>query len=418
MTNTMEASRIRARDRAQSEIPEADYPRLSLIGSAHLINDLAGNMMTSLTPYFVVRGLMSTTVAGVVLLVYLFGSSILQPIFGYLSDRRGRRYFAVLGPLWIAIAAALFGWLQSVPAWLCLAAFGGIGTAAFHPQAAAMVNSLSRHRKGWAMSFFSLGGNIGFALGPVAAATLATVGLRWSALVLVPGLVLTLLLALYAPQPAEFSRESRAEELRRSIQTSRRPLSLVVGVIALRSGAQYGLIIFLPLYFHARGYPTQLGSIFAFVLTACGAVGGLWGGRLSDVHGRRPVVVLSLLCTAPLIVMALLLPPLFAWPVYSAAGVALVFSNSVTVVQGQELLPGSAGVASGLTLGFGFGLSGVIASLLSTFADHTGVVTAIFVTPVIVLVAAALAYFVPDLQRPNVASGAERVVAAEPGRGA
>lgn len=365
------------------------------------MNDLYGNFITSLMPYLVIRGDITTTGAGFVLLLYLFGSSVLQPIFGLISDRTGRRAFAVIGPVWVGLAAAAMARANTTLMLLTVAGVGGLGTAAFHPQAASMVDSLSPTNKGRSMAYFSMGGNIGFALGPVAAAVVATIGLEWSPVMLLPGAIIGVALARYAPHAGRSEESFAVADLRDTIRVAWRQINLVVSVIAIRSAAQYALIIFLPLYYHLRGFPAELGSYYAFVLSLSGALGGLAGGHLSDLYGRRRIVVLSLLITAPLLVVTLLVPTGFVWPLVALSGAALLASNSVTVVQGQELLPRHRGLASGLTLGLGFGLSGVIASGLTTLADHIGVEAAIFAAPGLALVAAVVAAFVRNPAGPG-----------------
>lgn len=376
------------------ELSRIDYPRIGLLSAGHLTNDMYGNLLTSLVPYLVLAGLVTKTIAGLVLLVYLAGSSVLQPFFGLLADRSGRRGFAIVGPLWVGGAACLVGLTTSTAMIFVLAAVAGLGTAAFHPQAATMVNALSPRGKGWSMSLFSMGGNIGFAIGPILAAGVALLGLHWSPLAIVPGLIVTVPLALFVPAAAHHHSVPGAEKLTHAAGKSWRPLALIVSVIATRSAAQYSLIIFLPLYFSARGLPAELGSLSAFVLSVAGALSGLLGGHLSDLYGRRPVVVLSLVLAAPLLLAALLVRGPLTWPLLVLAGAALLASSSVTVVQGQELLPAHTGVASGLTLGIGFGLSGVIASSLTILSDHIGVTNATLLVPALPLLGAVLAVFV------------------------
>lgn len=218
---------------------------------------------------------------------------------------------------------------------------------------------------------------------------------------LLPGAIIGVALARYAPHAGRSEESFAVADLRDTIRVAWRQINLVVSVIAIRSAAQYALIIFLPLYYHLRGFPAELGSYYAFVLSLSGALGGLAGGHLSDLYGRRRIVVLSLLITAPLLVVTLLVPTGFVWPLVALSGAALLASNSVTVVQGQELLPRHRGLASGLTLGLGFGLSGVIASGLTTLADHIGVEAAIFAAPGLALVAAVVAAFVRNPAGPG-----------------
>jgi FSR family fosmidomycin resistance protein-like MFS transporter len=382
--------------RTQVASAETDYPRVALLSLGHLANDAYGSLISSLTPYLVLRGAISTTAAGLVLFIYLIGSSLLQPLIGVASDRTGRRLFAVLGPIWIGVAAGLTGWAGNALALLALAAVGGIGTAAFHPQAAAMVNRLSGRNRGFVMSIFSMGGNIGFALGPLVAAGIATVGLHWSPVTIVPGLAVTALLLRFAPDV----RRAKAEEVPATMRSIPgrvwTALSLIVLVIALRSGVLYGLMLFLPLYYHAHGFSAQLGSAYAFLLTFSGALGGLAGGSLSDRYGRRPQVVLSLLISVPLVYASFAAVGPLVWLLMAASGAVLLSSNSVTVVQAQDLLPANTGMVSGLTMGLGFGLSGVVAFALGALADLVGVQTAIYVVPLLAPIAAAAAWLVPE----------------------
>ena len=376
--------------------PSTDYGRVCLLSLGHLTNDLYGNLITALMPYLVIEGRITATLAGLILLAYLVGSSILQPIFGLMSDSSGRRIFVILGPIWIGVAAGLVGWVGSAGLLFVLAFIGGIGTAAFHPQAASMVNRISPSNKGWSMSIFSTGGNVGFALGPVAAALLAVAGLHWTPIIVFPGIILTGLLAYYSPHLGRRAVHLDKPNFSEIFRKSGRSLGLIVGTIATRSAVQYALIIFLPLYYHARGGSAELGSYYAFVLSICGAIGGLAGGALSDRFGRRRIVVASLLVASPLLMSALLVSGPLVWPLIAISGAVLLSSNSVTVVQGQELLPASTGIASGFTLGLAFGLSGVIGSSLTALSDHIGLHSTILLIPFLPLVAAALAAGVPD----------------------
>jgi FSR family fosmidomycin resistance protein-like MFS transporter len=319
----------------------------------------------------------------------------MQPIFGLYSDRSGTRLFAIGGPVLVGVSAGLLGWVNSSISLLLLVALGGVGTAAFHPQAASMVDRLSTRSKGWAMSIFSMGGNIGFACGPLAAAVVALIGLRWGIALILPGLLVCALMALYSPTPGGLSERVELAKVREQVTRAWRPLSLIVAVIATRSSVQFAMILFLPLYYHSRGFSAELGSYYAFVLSIAGAVGGLVGGRLSDTYGRKIVVTSSLLISGPLLLGAVLAPPLAVWPLIAVGGAFLIASNSVTVVQGQEWLPGNTGIASGVTLGVGFGLSGILASLLSVLAPHAGVNVVVYLVPLLAWLAAALGALIP-----------------------
>lgn len=383
---------------ATQDAGHPDMRRVSLIGLGHFTNDLYGNLATSMAPYFVIAGKLSAPVAGAMVLVFLAGSSVFQPLFGIISDRSGRRWFAVAGPAWIGCCMSLL--VIAPGAWtiFVLVALGGVGTAAFHPQGASMVNRLAGQSRGWAMSIFSTGGNLGYGLGPILAATLWAINSRWTVLVAVPGLACSALLFRFAPTVKSHGMTSAGSSLR-DAKANVGPLSLIVLVIAIRSGAMSAVIFLAPLYFHAQHLPPSWGSYGSTIFLLAGAAFGLYAGRLSDRIGRKPVVVWSLIAASPLILLIAILPGLTTWPAMAAAGAAILASNSVTVVQAQEMLPANAGLAAGLSLGLGFGLSGVITLLVSIISKPVGPQQTIVLAASLPLLAAALAAVLPEGRR-------------------
>ena len=379
-------------------VPSSDMGRISLIGMGHFTNDLYGNVATSMAPYFVLGGRLSAPAAGALVLVYLGGSSVLQPLFGIISDRSGRRWFAVVGPMWIGCCMSALVVLPS--AWMIFVAvaIGGIGTAAFHPQGASMVNKLAGRNRGWAMSIYSTGGSIGYGLGPLLAAILWRINNRWCLLAVIPGIVCSGFLFRYAPTVRSSAMESAGKSLR-DARANIGPLARIVLVIALRSGAMSAVIFLAPLIFHQQGLPAAWGSYGSTIFLLTGAAFGLYAGQLSDRVGRKPVVIWSLVAAAPLTLLIAISPGLYAWPVMAVAGMALVASNGVTVVQAQELLPGNVGLAAGLTLGLGFGLSGLITFVVSTVTKVASPEETLALVAALPLVAASLAMTMPVERR-------------------
>jgi FSR family fosmidomycin resistance protein-like MFS transporter len=373
-------------------VAPTDLRRVWLLAFGHFTNDAYGNLATSMAPYFVLAGKMTPAVAGTVVLVYLAGSSVLQPIFGIVSDRTGRRWFAVAGPMWVGLMMSLM--IAAPWAWAIFvcASLAGVGTAAFHPQGASMVNRVAGPARGWSMSIFSMGGNLGFGLGPVLAAVMASANSAWAIAMAVPGIICSSVLFKFAPVVKSQHMESTGKSLRDARQNAG-ALTIIVLIIAIRSGAMSAVIFLCPLYFHSQHLPANWGSIGSSIFLLMGAIAGLYAGRLSDRVGRTPIVMWSLVASAPLIFLVANVRGLVAWPVLAAAGVAILASNSVTVVQAQELLPANAGLAAGLTLGLGFGLSGVITFVASNVTQLAGPRDTLMLAAVLPLIAAGLAIF-------------------------
>lgn len=311
-------------------------------------------------------------------------SSVIQPIFGMVSDRFRTGWFVPVGVLWTAVAMGLVGLAPSYPLVVALVGLAGLGTAAFHPRAMMAVYLVSGERRGLGAAIFSTGGNLGFALGPVVGSLLVLgYGLPATAALIPVGLLLFLVILFY---PGEYLRrgEGRRTASRRLEPERRHPvpwlaLTAVCLIVTLRSWVYMSTITYLPLLFADRGIALASGSLILTMFLAAGAVAGLFGGHLSDRFGRKIVIVGSSLIFPLLAAALLLVQGPWLWLFAGASGAALLASFSVTIVLAQELLPDNLGLASGLILGLGFGTGGLGAALTGSLADRFGLDAAFWV---------------------------------------
>ena len=167
-------------------------------------------------------------------------------------------------------------------------------------------------------------------------------------------------------------------------------------MIAARTFLFWGMLTFVPLYFVDVLHRSEAtGNSALVVFLVGGAVGTLVGGRLADRIGRRPVVIGSLTLASPLVVLFLAAPAALATPLLFVIGAAVISSFAVTVVMGQEYLPGRIGVASGVTLGLAIGLGGIGAPLLGLLADAQGLEVALLVAGMLPLIGVAATLTLP-----------------------
>jgi len=158
----------------------------------------------------------------------------------------------------------------------------------------------------------------------------------------------------------------------------------MVGVVVVRSFVYFGLVAFVASYYErVLGVSPALGNAALTVMLASGAVGTLVMGPLADRFGRRTIVGISMLLLPPLIFCFTLSGPFVGMALLALVGAATVGTFGITVVMGQEYLPGRIGLAAGITMGLSIGLGGVGAPLLGFLADRAGL-------PVTMLVIAAL----------------------------
>jgi FSR family fosmidomycin resistance protein-like MFS transporter len=243
-----------------------------------------------------------------------------------------------------------------------------------------------------------VGGNVGFALGPIlAAAFISVFGLRGGILLAVPGLLVGLALIFvlrYLQEFAPSGKEAAAAAGRQ--EAERRGLVLLLVVVGLRSVAHMGLFTFIPLWEKSQGHSANYGTFVLGGFLIAGAVGTLCGGPLADRFGRRPVLRWSFVVATPLILVYVLVGGPIGIAAVICAGAAVIGTFGVSLVMSQEYLPARVGMASGLSIGLAIGLGGVAALTLGAVADAVDLRTALICTAI----GPALALFVSMLLPP------------------
>lgn len=346
--------------------------KISALSFAHLLNDWYMNYIQTLLPFLVMAGL-GVSKGAFLVSAFTITSSILQPVFGYLVDQRNQRWMVYVGTLWMAVLISFIGVIDYYPLMVVIAALAGLGTAAFHPQASAMVSGVSGNRKGFFQACFTAAGNVGWALTPLMVVPFVQrYGLDLTPVYILPGVVVALLLWFFAPRglsKAKIAPPPLLEVLRETWAE----LTKVVTVVAFRSLAYFGLIAFLPLYLQSTNVSLVTSSKMLFVMLFAGAMGGITGGYFSDRIGRKAVIVISLLVASPLFYLFITTSGLLSYVWLALAGAALLASFSVTVVVAQEIISKNAAMASGLMLGFGVGIGGLGVGLFGIIAEQMGI---------------------------------------------
>ena len=373
---------------------QIQYAKIGVLSLAHMFNDLYSNYLPQLFPFLVVLSPgFTATRATILVSAFTFTSSMVQPLFGYFLDRKGKRWLVHVGTLWMAVLLSLTGWVDNYWLMVFLAALAGLGTAAFHPQASTMVNVLSGDYKAVMLSFFVAFGNVGFALGPLLLVPLfEAYGLRATAVTVIPGFLVAVLLYFFAPGNTELSGPvPEFSAVIQSLKSSTRELAAIIGVIAIRSLSYSGMLAILPLYFKSQNLSNIAASHLLTIMLFAGAVGGLLGGFLSDYYGRKQLIVGSLLLSSPLFFAFFYTQGALSMIFLALAGAALLSSFSVTVVAAQEAIPDNKALAAGLTMGFAGGIGGLAVILIGRIGDRWGLASAIFVLFLLPLAAGLVA---------------------------
>jgi FSR family fosmidomycin resistance protein-like MFS transporter len=340
---------------------------LILLSLGHLMTDISQGALPALLPFLKEALGLSYTAAGLVLLVSNLTSSIIQPLFGLISDRRPKPFLIPLGILMAAVGISLSGLSPNYFTLLALVVFCGLGVAAFHPEGFKTAHFFIGGKKATGMSLFAVGGNLGFALGPFTLTWLVTIfSLKGTLFYLGPGLVMVGLMVFFLSSvrytdPARLESGASAAPAGSS---SYRQLTL--------------LVTYIPFYYinYLKGDPLLAGKMVTTFLVS-GTVGTLVGAPLADRWGHKRFLTLTMLLMVPLLFLFLRVQGWGTFAVLACSGFVLISSFSVTVVMAQDLLPGRLGLASGLMVGFAIGTGGLGVTLLGTVADAWGVPAAL-----------------------------------------
>ncbi|MGI6405763.1 MAG: MFS transporter [Syntrophaceticus sp.] len=393
---------------------------LFLLSFGHLVTDMMSGALPVLLPVLKSEFSLSYTKLGVIILISNVISSVIQPVFGIWSDRKVILWLLPTGCLVAALGMAFVGFAPSYIFVLLAVAVSGIGAAAYHPEGSKQAFLISGERKATALSIYSVGGNIGHALGPmIAIALLGFGGRQGMAWLLIIGIFAAFLLSHYLPVVQRFVVQN--SNVQSKTDTSVRQnadshvsknvikkgvlygLFLLLMIIVLRSLVHIGLTNFIPLYVEEYLHGSkEYGGLLLTVFLLSGALGTIVGGPVADRIGRKKIMVLSFLLVVPLLWMFLFSSGIWTLLFAALSGFVLISTFSVTVVYAQELIPHNVGLASGLTLGFAFGIGAIGGLAFGAAADVWGVPAVLKAICLLPIPAILLAIALPNERKREV----------------
>ncbi len=383
------------------------YAIIFAISVCHLLNDMMQSLLPAIYPNLKVQFGLNFAQVGIVTLVYQATASILQPMVGLYADRRPTPLALPGGTLFTLAGLVVLSVAHGYGVLLLGASLLGVGSSVFHPEASRVARMAAGKRHGLAQSMFQVGGNVGSAIGPLAA---ALVVFRWgqsslgffALLALLSGTILWNVGRWYKHHGlARLHRAAAGSRGTRAL-SNRATVNAILILVALIF-SKYVYLASLSSYYtfyliHHFGVSVQAAQLYLFVFLAAVAVGTVIGGPIGDRIGRRYVIWASILGPLP---FTLLLPHVgLAWtaPLTIVIGLILASAFPAIVVFAQELLPGKVGMIAGLFFGLSFGVGGLGAALLGVLADWKSIEFVYQVCAYLPLIG-LLAALLPDIER-------------------
>jgi len=368
---------------------------IALLALGHLCVDTNGGAIAAILPYIKVAQNLSYTAVGILVLVTNLTSSVVQPVFGYYSDRRARRWMLPTAVLFAGLGMGLTGLAGNYWIVMLLLVVMGLGSASYHPEGYRTAAAVAGARKATAISWFSVGGNVGIAIGPpVITFLVVNFGLRGTLGMIIPSIAIS---AMILPALSVVGAETRAHPAVGSASAAEvnrwGAMAILIVVVAIRSWTQLGFATYIPFYVleTLKAGPERVASML-FVFLGAGAVGTLIGGPMADRWGAKRFIVWGFLFTVPMGVLFLRSSGALAYIFLALFGGAVVATFTTSVVLGQAYLPRAPGMASGLIVGLAMGTGGLAVTLFGRIADVYGVPVVLWICallPIAGLLAAA-----------------------------
>jgi FSR family fosmidomycin resistance protein-like MFS transporter len=375
---------------ARSDIDPAVYR----LAGAHFVSDAYSNLYAPLLPALIPRLGLSLAAAGTLAMLFQLSASVSQLGFGHVADRWRPRLLMVAGPFVSVALLSLIGvaWSPAVLGVVLVA--GGLGGAAFHPAAAALVHRLGGRRRGLAMSIHITGGSIGYSLAPVLFAPfVGTFGLSWTPLLALPGLLILAAILARAPAVSPFGAGPSGGFS--DLRPYAKPLTLLYLIVVLRTMTSLSLATFVPVLLTRQGWSVGMAGAAVSIYLFAASMGGFTGGPLADRFGSKRVIAASMVLATPLLVAATRTE---GWPLVillAAGGFFLQSTLPVNVTFAHQVAPVSAATVSSLMMGFAWGTGGLTAPLVGSMADRLGIEPTLTAIAFLPLLASLCAFPLP-----------------------
>ncbi len=344
----------------------------------HFACDLYPGLLPALLPIFSDRHGWSFTEAGILITVMQASCNISQPIIGIIYDHKPMRFLIWSG---LIIAGLPFCFVMNINRFdmmIIAMVVSGIGVGMFHPAAAVTAGRVAdENRKGISMALFSSGGHVSFMTAPfIVVLIVKNIGDAYMPLVITPALIMALFFVFNRSFTVHEGHGFSLGEWFSSLFESGRELFILWLVASFRAVVLVLVGSFMPMLAMARGASYVKGAYFLSVTILASMAGMFIGGHLSDIHGRRKIMAITMLVSSPLLYGFL----------YTSGAVSIIFlimgmgalssTLPVSIILAQRANPKLAGIASSLVMGLSFAMGALTATPFGMLADYTGIETA------------------------------------------
>lgn len=378
--------------------PKHDRRYSYLMMIAHLCDDLNQSALVAVIPFLVLHNGYSYAEVTALLLASNAASAIIQPLFGWLGDKKPRPWLMAAGIFLAGIGMAGVGVLPNYPLIMASAMLSGIGVAMFHPEGGRLGNLTAGEQKGKGMSIFAVGGKLGFTFGPlVATAAITLWGLPGTLIFIIPSTLCAAILLSQNKALLSYSNPDKQSSDESLYQDNWVGFGFVMGAISCRSIMYYAFLSFIPLFLvynlgQEEAFASSVISLFALVC-AVGTIASGWAGQLL---GAKRLIIVSYACVAiEVVIFAFNGSLIVALILIAFLALTCDISYPSAVAMGQSFVPHHLGMASGLSFGVMVCIGGLMTPVFGLIGDYFGLQVVMLCVTAIALLGIIITLFIP-----------------------
>ena len=378
--------------------PKHDRRYSYLMMIAHLCDDLTQGALVAVIPFLVLHNGYSYAEVTALLLASNAASAIIQPLFGWLGDKKPRPWLMAAGIFLAGVGMAGVGVLPNYPLIMASAMLSGIGVAMFHPEGGRLGNLTAGEQKGKGMSIFAVGGKLGFTFGPlVATAAITLWGLPGTLIFIIPSTLCAAILLSQNKALLSYSNPDKQSSDESLYQDNWVGFGFVMGAISCRSIMYYAFLSFIPLFLvynlgQEEAFASSVISLFALVC-AVGTIASGWAGQLL---GAKKLIIVSYACVAiEVVIFAFNGSLIVALILIAFLALTCDISYPSAVAMGQSFVPHHLGMASGLSFGVMVCIGGLMTPVFGLIGDYFGLQVVMLCVTAIALLGIIITLFIP-----------------------
>jgi MFS transporter, FSR family, fosmidomycin resistance protein len=379
--------------------------------SSHAVTDLYGSFIIGLIPVLAVKFNLSLFMISILTSTSTISNSLTQPIFGYLADKYGSRYFLIAGPLFSAVFISLVPIMPSYYIVLAFLFLGNLSISAFHPPNAALSGHFGGRRKGLTSSIISFAGTFGYSIGSIfIILIIEKLGIHYTPIAMIPGIIMTLVMIKFMPKfYLDKNKKSTIKffDKIRNLNKIKIILFAIVFITSLgRDLLWLALVTFMPVYFtNLKVSLTNIGYII-MLFSLVGAFGGLLAGFYWDrIKHRSYLLQAGLILAIPFLYFTFKTQGLVSIILFIIGGFFIISTLPLCIRISQDIFPSNISLASSLVMGLSVGSAALIMIGIGKIADYIGIIKIINYILFIPIVGFLLLFLFPILYKKH---GGER----------